>query len=160
MKVEEIKSTYQMRDILARYNIKVVRGFCNCPLHDRDRTASMRVYEDSFYCFGCGAGGDVIRFVQLYEHVSFKEACKLISGEELPAGTSNYLNVTSLKRQREQTKKNKLHEELSECNKSLSGLWQKFLNAKPLSANWCKLYNKWQLLVYKQQTILEELGKG
>ena len=151
---------YLMKNILERCGIKVTKNFCKCPFHKADNTPSMKVYDNGFYCFACGKGGDVIKFVQEYEGLSFREACKWISGEDLPTGTSNYLNVTSLKRQREQTKKNKLHEELSECNKSLSGLWEKFLNAKPLSANWCKLYNKWQLLVYKQQTILEELGKG
>ena len=34
-------------------------GMCRCLFHD-DRTPSMKLYDDHFYCFGCGASGDVI----------------------------------------------------------------------------------------------------
>jgi DNA primase len=46
-----------------------------CPFHD-EQTASFGVSREAglFHCFGCGAGGDVIRFVERIEHVSFREA--------------------------------------------------------------------------------------
>ncbi|MBP6945187.1 hypothetical protein KBD61_04525 [Patescibacteria group bacterium] len=46
-----------------------------CPFH-LDNTPSLALYEDtnSFYCFGCGKGGDVIRFVESLYDCGFKEA--------------------------------------------------------------------------------------
>lgn len=53
---------------------------CNCPFHS-EKTPSFTVFNDtqSFYCFGCGAGGDVITFVMKAENLDFMEAVKLIA---------------------------------------------------------------------------------
>lgn len=59
---KEIKSRLTMRQVAERYGLKVVRNTCLCPFHHED-TPSLHLYKDSFYCFGCGAGGDVITFV-------------------------------------------------------------------------------------------------
>lgn len=61
---------------------------CNCPFHS-EKTPSFTVFPDtqSFYCFGCGAGGDVITFVMKAENLDFLEAVKLLaerSGMEVP----------------------------------------------------------------------------
>ena len=50
-----------------------------CPLHD-DRHPSLRVNPDKqvFYCAPCGIGGDVIRFIEIVEKVSFKEALSIL----------------------------------------------------------------------------------
>ena len=51
MTSEEIKKTYSMRDILERYGMHPNRsGFIRCPFH-KEKTASMKVYQDSYYCF-------------------------------------------------------------------------------------------------------------
>lgn len=52
-----------------------------CPFHD-DSTASLSVggVPDRFHCFGCGASGDVIDFVQRLHHVGFREAVDLLEG--------------------------------------------------------------------------------
>jgi hypothetical protein len=53
------------------------RTFCCCPIH-KEKTASFCIYHktNTFYCFGCHAGGDSIRFVQLLHNLSFKDALK------------------------------------------------------------------------------------
>lgn len=61
---------------------------CNCPFHS-ERTPSFTVFPDtqSFYCFGCGAGGDIITFIMKYENLDFTEAIKFIaekSGIQVP----------------------------------------------------------------------------
>jgi len=50
-----------------------------CPLHD-DRQPSFLVDPDKnlFYCYGCGRGGDVIRFAELYHEVRFPQAVALL----------------------------------------------------------------------------------
>ena len=51
-----------------------------CPFHN-ERTPSFMVNpaRNSFHCFGCGAGGGVIKFVELYEHVSFPDAVRRLA---------------------------------------------------------------------------------
>lgn len=53
---------------------------CSCPFHS-EKTPSMVVYEDtqSFYCFGCGVGGDVITFIEKIENLTYVDAVKLLA---------------------------------------------------------------------------------
>lgn len=53
---------------------------CSCPFHS-EKTPSMVVYEDtqSFYCFGCGVGGDIITFIEKIENLSYIDAVKLLA---------------------------------------------------------------------------------
>ena len=60
-----------------------------CPFH-REKTPSFTVTPDKhiFYCFGCGAGGDVFKFLMLKENVTYPEAIELMArrlGVQLPA---------------------------------------------------------------------------
>lgn len=158
MDLETIKSNYSMRDILDRCNISVNRsGFCRCVFHKED-TASMKIYREGFYCFGCNKGGDIIDFIKDYQGLDFKDACKWIAGEELTTRSKAQITAANIRRNRRQEKESRLNTELKEVNKGFEGLWQRYLNADPLSDDWATAYNKWQLLVYKQETILEELG--
>src|SRR5260370_2310659 len=46
-----------------------------CPLHeDHQPTFLVDTNKDLFYCYGCGRGGDVIRFAELYHQVKFPQA--------------------------------------------------------------------------------------
>lgn len=61
---------------------------CNCPFHS-EKTPSCTIFMEtqSFYCFGCGAGGDVVTFIMKIENLSFPEAVTLLaqrSGLEVP----------------------------------------------------------------------------
>ncbi|MFA5995580.1 MAG: CHC2 zinc finger domain-containing protein [Patescibacteria group bacterium] len=50
-----------------------------CPLHN-EKTASFTIYtsKNTFYCFGCNKGGDVIAFVQLLHSLTFREAVQYL----------------------------------------------------------------------------------
>ena len=66
---------------------------CLCPFHS-EKTPSCTVYTNtqSFYCFGCGAGGDVITFTKKIENLDTYEAIKLLAergGLELPENDLN-----------------------------------------------------------------------
>ena len=52
-----------------------------CPFHN-EKTPSFVVYPEnqSFYCFGCGAGGDVISFIKRINNVDYLEAVKFLAG--------------------------------------------------------------------------------
>lgn len=62
-----------------------------CPFHS-EKTPSFYVYPDtqSFYCFGCGAGGSAVSFMQKMDNISYTEAVKLL-GERagMPAPTED-----------------------------------------------------------------------
>ena len=50
-----------------------------CPFHG-EKTPSFHVYDKGFFkCFGCGVGGDVIKFVELYDKVTFPEAVRQLA---------------------------------------------------------------------------------
>lgn len=81
MTSEEIKYTYSMEDVIARYGFHSNRAhYICCPFH-HEKTPSMRIYKDSYYCFGCQAAGDIFSFVEKMEDVSFKEAFMILGGE-------------------------------------------------------------------------------
>lgn len=60
---EKVKTAVSLRDTAERYGLKVVgNNMVCCPFHN-DRRPSLKLNRDYFYCFGCGATGDVIDFV-------------------------------------------------------------------------------------------------
>lgn len=75
---EAILNVLTMKDIINKYNIPVNRQMCNCPFH-KDKTASMKIYENTFYCFSCNRAGDLIQFVQYLFGLNFQEAMEKIN---------------------------------------------------------------------------------
>lgn len=75
---ESIKAAVTVRQAAEHYGLKVGRNnMVCCPFHN-DRHPSMKLNEDYFYCFGCGATGDVIDFVaRLFNLSSYEAAQKL-----------------------------------------------------------------------------------
>ena len=86
-----LRNANPIETVMGSYVNLIRRGrnyICSCPFHS-ERTPSCTVFTDtqSFYCFGCGAGGDVISFVMKAENLDFMEAVKLLaerSGLEVP----------------------------------------------------------------------------
>ena len=76
---ETVKSAVTVKQAAEHYGCKVNRGdmIC-CPFHD-DRHPSMKLNRDYFYCFGCGATGDVIDFVARLFGLSSYEAAKKLA---------------------------------------------------------------------------------
>lgn len=58
-----------MEDVMTFYGFPVLHGKALCPFH-KDTHPSLKVYRDSFYCFSCGAGGDLINFVARLNNVN------------------------------------------------------------------------------------------
>ena len=53
---------------------------CSCPFHS-EKTPSCTIYPDtqSFYCFGCGVGGDVVTFIKKIENLEYMEAVRFLA---------------------------------------------------------------------------------
>ena len=75
---ESVKAAVTVRQAAEHYGLEVNRGnMVCCPFHN-DRIPSMKLNEDYFYCFGCGAHGDVIDLVaRLFNLNSYDAAKKL-----------------------------------------------------------------------------------
>ncbi len=89
--VEEIRSRNDIVDIVSGYVKLQKKGssyFGLCPFHN-EKTPSFSVSPDKqmYYCFGCGAGGNVFTFLMEYENYTFSEALRVLAdraGVELP----------------------------------------------------------------------------
>lgn len=76
---ESVKAAVTVRQAVEHYGLEVNRGnMVCCPFHN-DRTPSMKLNEDYFYCFGCGATGDVIDLVAKLFNLSSYDAAKKLA---------------------------------------------------------------------------------
>ena len=76
---EAVKQSVTVREAAQMYGIEVNRsGMACCPFHD-DKNPSMKLNEEYFYCFGCGATGDVIDFTARLYNLSPKEAAEKLA---------------------------------------------------------------------------------
>lgn len=81
--IAAVKARYTMKELLNKLGIESdKKGFICCPFHAED-TPSCKIYESSFYCFGCGVGGDTIDFVKRYLNLSFAEAIEYLGGAKV-----------------------------------------------------------------------------
>lgn len=159
MNVDEIKSRYSMQDILDRYGLKPSRaGFISCPFH-KEKTASMKIYKDSFYCFGCGISGDIFHFVERMENLSFKEAFYSLGGTyEKPSFASKLAQYRSEQRAKMREKQQEELRRKRELNNMLIDIYRDYVNkSEPLSDVWCSSYNalQYQLYVHAELNGLE-----
>ena len=89
--VEEVRTRNDIVDVVAGY-VKLQKKGANhwglCPFHnEKSPSFSVSGTKQMYYCFGCGAGGNVYTFLMNYENMSFPEAVKLLAervGVQLP----------------------------------------------------------------------------
>ena len=89
--IEEVRSRNDIVDLISTYVPLKKKGssyFGLCPFHN-EKSPSFSVSRDKqmYYCFGCGAGGNVFTFLMEYENFTFPEALKYLAeraGMELP----------------------------------------------------------------------------
>ena len=76
---ETVKQSVPVKEAAERYGIEVGRNsMACCPFHD-DKNPSMKLNEEYFYCFGCGATGDVIDLTARLYNLSPKEAAEKLA---------------------------------------------------------------------------------
>ena len=89
--LDKLKSSNDIVTTASKYINLTKKGktwWACCPFHF-EKTASFAIneYEQYYHCFGCGASGDVIKFVEKFEALDFYDACKKLAeyaGMELP----------------------------------------------------------------------------
>lgn len=129
---DEILNCINMKDILDKYEIKLDKNMYHCPFHT-DRHASAKFYEKSFYCFSCGKGGDIFKFVQYLFNLTFKEAMQKINLDfnlGLDIHTKiDYKKIKELQKQRQQKeleRKSLINKYINFCK--LRFIYNKLLN--------------------------------
>ena len=85
---ESVRAAVPLRDAAKHYGLTVSRnGMTCCPFHE-DRHPSLKMNEDYFFCFGCGASGDVIDFTaRLFGLSPYAAAQKLETDFRIDAET-------------------------------------------------------------------------
>ena len=118
--VVKIKERLSIEEVVSSY-IKLERAGSNlkarCPFHN-EKTPSFFVSVDrgTYYCFGCGASGDIFTFVEEFEGLDFKGALKLLADR---AGVQLEVYSREMKEAKDKTQseKDKLYEEMEEATK-------------------------------------------
>ena len=87
--IDDIRARYALPDIVSSSHVKLRADgqefWACCPFHG-EKTSSFHLFPSDagpykYHCFGCGASGDVIDYVQNLYGVEFVEACKIITGD-------------------------------------------------------------------------------
>ncbi len=124
--IEEVRSRNDIIGVISQYvdlKKKGGRYFGLCPFHS-EKTGSFSVSAEHqmYYCFGCGAGGNVLTFVMQYENATFGEAMQMLAnraGMELPKEERN----------EQQKKEDDLREKLRAVNKATATYYYKQLRS-------------------------------
>lgn len=159
MTTDEIKQSVSIHEVVEKYGIRIdKKGFCCCPFH-REKTPSMKIYKDSYHCFGCGASGDIFSFVQKIDNCDFKTAFKSLGGtyEKKSDYSSKVFRYRMDKKKETQDFKNsKLEAEKTAILKEIDQqkLFQKLY--PPMSDDWCDAVNKLEILYHKLEVITEK----
>ena len=125
--VEEVRTRTDIVDVISQYVNLQKKGsqyFGLCPFHN-EKTGSFSVspQKQMYYCFGCGAGGNIFSFLMNYENMTFKEAIEELApkcGVTLPQREMTYQE-----RQRADRRSR-----LFEINKEAAGYYYKMLRSK------------------------------
>lgn len=156
-----------MRDVVDMYGLSPNRaGFIRCPFHNGDHTASMKIYRDNFHCFGCGADGDIFKFVMLMDGLSFKDAFIRLGGaydkEESIYDARHRSRDIALAKQRRKRRQEQIEQkkkriiELSNEAKCLKSFADKY---EPLSERWCNWYEGYLKAMFEYETLWEEVNE-
>jgi len=76
LKIEKARSV-DMNFLVESMGYKPRMSFIKCLLHI-DKTPSLKIYKNSWYCFSCNRGGDSIQFLMDMQHLSFKDAVEFL----------------------------------------------------------------------------------
>jgi DNA primase len=100
--LERLKQRIPLLEFLQRHNWKPCRSGARqefvglCPLHQETRPSFyVNTAKNLFYCHGCGRGGDLIRFVQLFLDLPFHQTVALLQQELTPTPVSWLLDKTA-----------------------------------------------------------------
>lgn len=156
MTKDELKATVTMKEVLHRNGININRnGFISCPFHI-EKTASMKIYDNSFHCFGCGATGDIFDMEMHLNGCNFRTAFELLGGADKPSWRTMVMARKARKARNE-----------AEQLRHINAIWIRSIQLRitayrniitaepPFSDLWCYCVNKLQYQEYLLEIVLE-----
>lgn len=155
MNTEDIKKNISMFDIARKYGIKVNKsGFCRCIFHN-EKTPSMKLYKDSFYCFSCQKSGDIFSFVQQINGIDFKTTYQSLGGTYEKSTFSSQLAIyRANKKKEERARAAKKLRKRKELNNMLIDVYRDFMQrSEPFSEVWCDCCNALQYQLYLHEIL-------
>lgn len=166
-----IRHSITMRQLAEWHGFQIDRrGFIKCPFHagGAERTPSLQVYSGyrGFYCRGCGQGGDVIRFTEMYENLQPKEAVLVLSerfnvpvsdNSEVPQEVIERANKAVKEKQRELSLRQELQAEIGLQASYMHMLRQIIAESEPYSDIWCCCQNELPKVIGKWEGLFEKL---
>lgn len=156
MTLEEVKQI-PMPEIVQRYGFRPNRaGFIRCPFHPGDKGASLKVYADSWYCFGCGDHGDGIDFVRRMDNLSFKEAFISLGGtygDEDSAEVRRKIRLAEQRRREKAEKEARERQRRSDLARYITMLRTGIERFQPYSDEWCFCQNELPKALYRWEIL-------
>lgn len=106
--ISELKARNDIVATISKYvNVqkKGKTSWACCPFHlEKTPSFAINEYEQYYHCFGCGASGDVIRFIEKIESIDFYDACKILASSanmQLPEISGNNEDIKRQKKKKE-----------------------------------------------------------
>lgn len=156
---EEIKAEYTMTDILIKCGLPRPNrsGFISCPFH-KEKTASMKIFEKDYHCFGCGANGDIFTFIQHFYGIPFREAFLMLGGTYEHEKAKDRFAIYHARKAQEMRKKQEEKDRMQrKLNSDLIDIYRVWMTrSDPLSQAWCDCYNALQIELYHHEILNEK----
>ena len=176
MKIEEKKeivtrsvSIYDVLNVYAPRKI-MTNGMCCCPIHN-EKHPSMKIYDkERFFCFACGAKGDVLDLVMGLFHIEFKQAIdKVVADFGLSTAISEETKRAIQEKQKEESDTRKYEQKqkaiVREYTEKLSDMLilsrkrcSYWFKKSMLSTEEMKAYSDEKNFLYKAEKIYMELN--
>jgi DNA primase len=171
-----LRNSITMRQVAEYYSFRIVRkggsDFIRCPFHGggSERTPSLKVFPEyrGFHCKACGTGGDVTKFVELYEGVTQKEAALMLSkrfgvpisdNEEVSEEAAQRARKAVFDQQREQTQQLQIRAELAKLGGMIRAYKAITLTAEPFGEVWIYVQNELPKLIGRWESLFGMLKR-
>lgn len=166
-----IRNSITMRQLAEWHGFQIDRrGFIRCPFHagGTERTPSLQIFNGyrGFFCRACGEGGDVIRFTELYENLTPKEAVLVLSerfnipvseNSKVPKEVIEKANKAVKEKQQELSIQEKIRTELKGVATYINALKQLIRNSTPYSDVWCYCHNELPKAIGKWEGLFKQM---
>ena len=137
--IEDVKAANDIVDVVSAYVTLKRKGsayFGLCPFH-KEKTGSFAVTPEKqiYHCFGCGEGGNVIKFIMKVENIGFKEAIEFLAERAnitLPTVNYNDLNMS----QKELIEREESRKQILEINKEAGRFFYKNIEKSQMAKDY------------------------
>ena len=161
--IEEVRTRNDIVDVISDYVRLQKKGssyFGLCPFHnEKSPSFSVSRQKQMYYCFGCGAHGDIFDFVSQMEDITFREAFFNLGGtyEQKKETFGERMSRYHARKEWEMQQRQKENlEERRKVNSELIDIYRDCLIlSAPLSDLWTESYNKLQYQLYLHEILNE-----